>query len=83
MNFPGYTAEASLTGFVQPRRFTTAEGVSESGPKVVPQAIGCVSKTFGVGPLRITVKCCALPPGCSLRACAFGICKSFCLGACP
>jgi hypothetical protein len=49
--------------------------------EVMPQqtGIGCFNRTFSAGPFSLTLRCCALPPRCCLRACAFGLCRSFCI----
>jgi len=83
MKLPNFTAEATLNHADNYSQIGTVGTDAGHENAVIPQALFCTSRTFGVGPLSISVKCCAVPPGCRIRACAFGLCRSFCLGACP
>ncbi len=79
MRMPGFTAETSLHSTSEHYRMAGSGEALVGNGEVVPQAIGCVSRTFNLGPLSLNVRCCALPPSCCLRACAFGHCFSRCI----
>jgi hypothetical protein len=82
MRMPGFTADPAVyasSGLMY--GMAGAMDAPAQGAVVVPQqtGIGCFNRTFSVGPFSLTLRCCALPPRCCLRACAFGICRSFCI----
>jgi hypothetical protein len=79
MTLPGYAANASLYRSSRPYVMAGAGGAMDDSADIVPQQIGCISRSLGTGPLSVTVRCCAFPPRCCLRACAFGACRSFCI----
>jgi hypothetical protein len=69
MRMPGFTGEASLYNTSEHYQMGGAVGAPAGGAAVVPQAFGCVSRTFSIGPASISIRCCAFPPGCTVRIC--------------
>jgi hypothetical protein len=82
---PTFTAEASLYSSSEQYAAMGTTGALAGGANLVPQqvsalfCIGGFNRTFSVGPLSVTLSGCAIPPRACVRACAFGLCRSFCL----
>ncbi len=79
MSLPGFTAELSLVKSNQ--LFLAAETAGGGTTQaVIPQiCIGGFNRTFSVGPVRITVSGCVIPPRACVKLCAFSVCKQFCV----
>lgn len=80
MAMPSFTAEASLYKTSEQYAAAGTTRALTGGARIVPQqtGIGCFTRNFSLGPLSLSIRCCAFPPRCCLRGCVVGICRSFC-----
>ena len=80
MSMPGFTATASVYRSDASYLPGPSAGAGASGGGVVPAAFGC--KTLlnrKIGPVRIKLRCCAIPPGCCITLSGFGLSRKFCI----